>query len=99
MNPITPWLVSFALFLMLAFAVYAAIKSLRKKDQKIKSLEEALEAQKKVSSELIHYAEEIGKINGDQQNISEQINEAENDEEVLSIIAGLVHTNNDRVRK
>ena len=124
MNPITPWLVCFALFLMLAFAVYAAIKTQKKnldeikrleaelvkqkqnmaylikhKDQKIKSLEEALEAQKKVSSELIHYAEEIGKINGDQQNISEQINEAENDEEVLSIIAGLVHTNNDRVRK
>ena len=99
MNPITPWLVSFALFVILAFAIYVAIKSLHKKDQEIKRLEASLEAQKKISSELVHYAEEVGKINGDQQNISEQIQEAENDEEVMAIIAGLVHTNNDRVRK
>ena len=99
MNPITPWLVCFALLLMLVFAVYAAIKSSRRKNQQIKELEGALEAQKKVSSELVHYAEEIGKINGDEQKISEQINEAKNEEEVMAIIAGLVHTNNDRVRK
>lgn len=99
MNPITPWLVSFALFVILAFAVYAAIKSLRKKDQKIKSLQTELEGQKKISQELLQYTKEIAKIDSDKEDVAQQIQEAENDEEVMAIIAGLVHTNNDRVRK
>lgn len=99
MNPITPWLVYFALFIMLAFAVYAAIKTLQKKNQEIKRLEGELEGQKKINQELLQYTKEIAKINSDKEDVAQQIQEAENDEEVMAIIAGLVHTNNDRVRK
>lgn len=99
MNPITPWLVSFALFVILAFAVYVAIKNSRKKDQEIKRLQAELEGQKKVNQELLQYTKEIAKINSDKEEVAQQIQEAENDEEVMAIIAGLVHTNNDRVRK
>lgn len=99
MNPITPWLVSFALFVILAFAIYAAIKNLLKKDQEIKRLEAELDGQKKVNQELLQYTKEIAKINSDKEEVAQQIQEAENDEEVMAIIAGLVHTNNDRVRK
>ena len=99
MNAITPWAVSLALLLMLAFAVYAAIKSMQQSRAEIKRLTEELESQKKINIELANYAKEIEKINGDKQDVSQQINEAENEEEVLAIIAGLVHTNNDRVRK
>jgi flagellar biosynthesis/type III secretory pathway M-ring protein FliF/YscJ len=99
MNAITPWAVCLALFLMLAFAVYAAIKSLQKNRAEIKRLTAELEAQKKVNIELANYAAQIAKINGDQSEVTQQIEEAENEEEVLAIIAGLVSTNNDRVRK
>ena len=99
MNPITPWLVSFALFVILAFAVYAAIKNLLKKDQEIKRLEAELDGQKKVNQELLQYTKEIAKINSDKEEVAQQIQEAENEEELLAIIAGLVRDNNDRVRK
>ena len=99
MNVVIPWLVCFALFLMLAFAVYAAIKSSRKKDQEIKRLEAELDGQKKVNQELLQYTKEIAKINSDKEEVAQKIQEAENDEEVMAIIAGLVSDNNDRVRK
>ena len=98
MNPITPWLVCFALFLMLAFVVYAAIKSYKKNRAEIKRLQTELEAQEKISQELQHYIKEIAKINSDKEDVAQQIQEAKNDEEVLAIIAGLVSTNNNRVR-
>lgn len=99
MNPITPWLVSFALFVILAFVIYAAIKNLHKKDQEIKRLEAELDGQKKVNQELLQYTKEIVKINSDKEEVAQQIQEAENEEEVMAIIAGLVRDNNDRVRK
>ena len=99
MNPITPWLVCAALFLMLAFAVYVAIKTLQKKTQEINRLQTELRAQEKISQELQQYIKEIAKINSDKEDVAQQIQEAKNDEEVLAIIAGLVSTNNDRVRK
>ncbi len=98
MNPITPWLVSFALFVIIAFAIYAAIKNLLKKDQEIKRLEAELDGQKKVNQELLQYTKEIAKINSDKEEVAQQIQEAENEEELLAIIAGLVRDNNDRVR-
>ena len=98
MNPITPWLVSFALFVILAFAVYAAIKNLHKKDQEIKWLQTELRTQEKISQELQQYIKEIAKINSDKEDVAQQIQEAKNDEEVMAIIAGLVRDNNDRVR-
>jgi septal ring factor EnvC (AmiA/AmiB activator) len=99
MNVVIPWLVCFALLLILVFAVYAAIKNLQKKDQEIKRLEAELDGQKKINQELLQYTKEIAKINSDKEDVAQQIQEAENDEEVMAIIAGLVHINNDRVRK
>ena len=98
MNPITPWLVCAALFLMLAFVVYAAIKSYQKSKAEIKCLQTELEAQEKISQELQQYIKEIAKIDSDKEDVAQQIQEAKNDEEVLAIIAGLVSTNNNRVR-
>ena len=98
MNPITPWLVCAALFLMLAFAVYVAIETFQKNKAEIKRLEAELDGQKKVNQELLQYTKEIAKINSDKEEVAQQIQEAENDEEVMAIIAGLVSTNNNRVR-
>ncbi len=99
MSVVIPWLVCFALLLILVFAVYAAIKNLQKKDQEIKRLEAELDGQKKINQELLQYTKEIAKINSDKEDVAQQIQEAENEEELMAIIAGLVHDNNDRVRK
>ena len=99
MNPITPWLVCVALLAMLIFAIYVAIKASKKQNQEIKRLQSEVEAQKKISQELQQYIKEIAKINSDKEDVAQQIQEAKDDEEVLAIIAGLVKSNNDRVRK
>ena len=98
MNPITPWLVCFALFLITAFVVYVAIKSYKKNRDEIKRLEKELKLQEQISHELQTYIKEIAKINDDKDDVAQKIQEAKNDEEVLAIIAGLVSTNNNRVR-
>ena len=99
MNMLIAWLVSAALFLALIGVIYAALRDRKASRNEIKRLTAELEAQKRINEELLNYTKEIAKINGDKDNVAEQIKEAENDEEVMAIIAGLVRTNNDRVRK
>ena len=98
MSGITPWLVCAALLVILASVVCVAIKALKSNKNEIKRLTAELEAQKRVSEELCQYAKEIAKINGDKDSVAQKIKEAKNDEEVLAVIAGLVSTNNNRVR-
>ena len=98
MYTVMAWLVAAALLVTLIGVIYAAIKERKENAKEIKRLTEELEAQKKVSEELCRYAKEIANINGDKDTVAQKIKEAENDEEVLAIIAGLVRTNNDRVR-
>ena len=99
MSVITAWLVCGALFLILIFVVYVTIKSRKAQNNEIKRLTEELETQKKMCGELTLYVKEISKVRDDKESVSQKIKEAENDEEVLSIIAGLVSANNNRVRK
>ena len=99
MSVITAWLVCGALFLILISVVYVTIKNRKAQNKEIKRLTAELELQKKVSQELQQYIKEIAKINSDKEDVAQQIQEAKNDEEVLAIIAGLVKSNNDRVRK
>lgn len=99
MYTVMAWLVAAALLVTLIGVIYAAIKERKENAKEIKRLTEELEAQKKVSEELLTYTKEISKITGDKDKVADQINEAKNDEEVLAIIAGLVRTNNDRVHK
>lgn len=99
MNPIAPWLACFALLVTLVFVAYVAIKGLKKANAEVKRLTAELDGQKKICQELLQYTKEIAKIDSDKEDVAQQIQEAKNDEEVLAIIAGLVSTNNDRVRK
>lgn len=99
MNPITPWLVCFVLLVTLAFVAYVAIKGLKKANAEVKRLTAELDGQKKISQELLQYTKEIAKIDSGKEDVAQQIQEAENEEELMAIIAGLVRDNNDRVRK
>jgi septal ring factor EnvC (AmiA/AmiB activator) len=99
MNPITPWLVCFALFLMLVFAVYAAIKTLQKKTQEIKHLEGEVQKQKENMAYLVKHAEEIAEIEKDQDKVQEEIQNAKSDEEVADIINAIININNSKLRQ
>ena len=99
MNPITPWLVCFALFLMLAFAVYAAIKTFQKKTQEIKHLEGEVQKQKENMAYLVKHAQELAEIEKDQDKIQEEIQNAKSDEEVADIINAIININNSKLRQ
>lgn len=99
MSAITPWLVVAALFVTLCAVVYSYFRDHRADKKEINNLKNQLSAQKRISQELSSYIKEVTKIKGDESEVANSIKEAENDEEVLAIIAGLVSNNNDRVRK
>ena len=99
MNVILPWVVALALLVTLFAVVNVTLKERKEHAAEVNRLTTALNSQKKICEELSHYAQEIVKINGDKDNVAQKIEEAKNDEEVLSVIAGLVSANNDRVRK
>ena len=99
MNPITPWLVCAALFIMLAFAVYVAIKNQKKNQDEIKRLEAELVKQKQNMAYLIKHTEEIATIEKSEDQVQEEIRNAKSDEEVADIINAIININNARVRK
>lgn len=99
MNPITPWLVCFALFLITAFVVYVAIKSYKKNRDEIKRLEAELAKQKQNMAYLVQHAEEIAEIKSDQSKVQEEIHNAKTDEEVADIINAIININNAKLRK
>ena len=87
-----------ALIVALAVIIFVA-KMCRSLQEEKTRLEMELSKQKNISEELKRYTEELVKINGDKDKVADKIREAQSDEEVLDIIAGLVHANNNRVRK
>ena len=99
MNPITPWLVCVALLVMLASAVYVVIKTYKSKNDEIKRLTGELEKQKQNMAYLVKHAEEIAKIESDEDKVQEEIRNAKTDEEVVDIINAIININNARVRK
>lgn len=99
MNPITPWLVCAVLFIMLAFAVYVAIKTQKKNQDEIKRLEAELVKQKQNMAYLIKHTEEIATIEKSEDQVQEEIRNAKSDEEVADIINAIININNARVRK
>ena len=98
MNPITPWLVCAALFLMLVFAVYAEIKTLKAKNQEIKDLKAELTKQKQNMAYLVKHTQEIAQIEKNEDQVQEEIRNAKSDEEVADIINAIININNARVR-
>lgn len=99
MNPITPWLVCFALLIILIGAVYAAIKRLKAKADEIKRLEAELQKQKHNMAYLVKHGQEIAQIEKDQDKVQEEIRNAKSDEEVADIINAVININNSKLRK
>jgi Tfp pilus assembly protein PilO len=99
MNAITPWFVSFALFVILAFAVYAAIKTLQKKNQEIRHLKGEVQKQKENMAYLVKHVQELAEIKKDQDKLQEEIQNAKSDDEVADIINAIININNSKLRQ
>ncbi len=80
MNPITPWLVCVALLVTLVGVVYVGIKTLKAKSDEVKRLTGELEKQKQNMAYLVKHAEEIAKIESDEDSVQEEIRNAKTDE-------------------
>ena len=98
MNPITPWLLCLALFVMLGAAVYAIIKTIHDKNVVIKSLEAEVAKQKQNMAYLVKHTEEIAKIEQSEDQLQEEIRNAKSDEEVADIINAIININNAKLR-
>ena len=85
-----------AVLILLLFAVSRLCK---KAQNESKELKEELEKQKQTVVELYNHAEELAQIRQDKSDVNKKINEAKTSEEINAIISGLIHINNDRMRK
>jgi len=98
MNSLTIILAFTAIIVVLSRIIYTLIKDKKSLKKEITQLTNALEATKSNMAQLAEYVDAIQKIKADKDKISNQIKEAENDEEVYDIISNLIKSNNDKLR-
>lgn len=99
MNPITPWFVCAALLLITVFVAYVAIKTVKDKNKELKHLKGELQKQKENMAYLVKHAEEIAKIESNEDQVQEEIRNAKSDEEVADIINAIINVNNSKLRQ
>ena len=99
MNTLTLYLVIIALIAMLAGVVYVSIKNMQKaKADRIK-YENEIASLKKNIAQLVQHAEELAGIKHNQKETESALQEAKTDEEIADIVAAVINSNNNRVRK
>lgn len=99
MNPLTPYLVIAALAVMLAGAVYAAVRKAQKARAERIRYENEIAGLKKNIAHLVRHAEELAEIRHSQKETESALQEAKTDEEIADIISAVINLNNDRLRK
>lgn len=80
-----------------AVTIYCLIKALEKKCAENRELSNTLAKQKRDMADMIRLSEDLARIREDSDLIADEIRKAENEEEIVSIIAALVDANNARV--
>ena len=98
MSVITPWLICAALCLVLGLTIYAAVKVQKRNRDEIKRLAAELTKQKQNMAYLVKHTQEIVKITQDQDEVQEEIRNAQSDEEVADIINAIININNSKLR-
>ena len=91
-------LVLLAIVVTLGGVVYTLEKRLKAKKKENAELNNRLQSARINIEQLSKYIDDVLKIKKDEKSISQKIKEAENDEEVYNIIAGIIADNNDRVQ-
>ncbi len=98
MNTLTVIIVMLAIIAMCGAVIYVLIKVLNKQKKEIQELNTRLQSARINIEQLSKYIDDVLKIKSEENSISHKIKEAENDEEVYEIIAGIVADNNNRVQ-
>ena len=98
MNSLTIILVLVAIIAIAGGIIYVLIKDLNKQKKEIAELNTRLQSARINIEQLSKYIDDVLKIKSEENSISQKIKEAENDEEVYKIIAGIVADNNNRVQ-
>ena len=98
MNSIIVILVLLVIIAVMGGIIYFLIKGLKSKKAEIQNLNNRLESAKINIEQLSAFVDKLLEIKTDEKSVSEKIKEAETDEEVFNIIAGIVNSNNNRVQ-
>lgn len=98
-NTITFILVLLAIIITLCGVIYNLARDKKTLKEKVSALNTSLNSARINIEQLSSYIDDIRQIKTDEQRISQKIKEAENDEEVYSIISGIIADNNNRVQK
>lgn len=98
MNTITIILVALALLVICVAVIYVLIKDRKNLKKEISRLNDEVASAKMNVEQMRSYVDTILDVKKDKEKISERIKEAKTDEEVNSIIADIVHTNNDKLQ-
>ena len=91
-------LILLAIVVTLGGVVYTLEKRLKAKKKENAELNNRLQSARINIEQLSKYIDDVLEIKKDEKSISQKIKEAENDEEVYNIIAGIIADNNDRVQ-
>ncbi len=99
MSTITIILICAAIIVILGAIIYGLLKDRKSLKKEISRLTSDLDKANQNSKQLAEYIENMQKIKAKEKETNQKIEEAKNDEEILSIIADIVNDNNVRVRK
>ena len=91
-------LVLIAIIITLGAVVYVLYKNNKAKKKELAETQARLESARANIEQLSKYIDKVLKIKSDEKTISQKIKEAQSDEEVFNIIAGIVSTNNQRMQ-
>lgn len=99
MNTFTIVLTVAVIFLIMASVIYSLFQKLKEHKNVIKDLEKELDKAQKNVVYLVNHAEELQQIKINEQELENQLGEAQDDEEVYNIVNGIIDANNSIVQK
>lgn len=99
MNTFTIVLTIAVVFLIMASVIYSLFQKLKEHKNVIKDLEKELDKAQKNVVYLVNHAEELQQIKQNEQELENQLGEAQDDEEVYNIVNGIIDANNSIVQK
>lgn len=99
MNTFTIVLTIAVVFLIMASVIYSLFQKLKEHKSIVKDLEKELEKAQKNVVYLVNHAEELQQIKINEQELENQLGEAQDDEEVYNIVNGIIDANNSIVQK
>ena len=99
MNTFTIVLTVAVVFLIMASVIYSLFQKLKEHRNVIKDLEKELDKAQKNVVYLVNHAEELQQIKINEQELENQLGEAQDDEEVYNIVNGIIDANNSIVQK